>query len=90
MRLAKRLHVEGRVQGVGYRVQVRGIAESLGVRGWVRNLPDGSVEVVAEGTAEQLERFVTRIETDVRLARVRRIHTTAIEPVGFTSFDITG
>ena len=51
---ARRWVVAGRVQGVGYRWFVHSRASKLGVAGWVRNLEDGSVEVVAEGSADAL------------------------------------
>jgi acylphosphatase len=46
--------VTGRVQGVGFRAFVAGTAESLGLSGWVRNVPDGRVEVAARGPKKQL------------------------------------
>jgi acylphosphatase len=49
------VRVTGTVQGVGFRWFVRERARRLGLSGWVRNLPDGSVEVVATGDAGQLE-----------------------------------
>jgi acylphosphatase len=54
-----RLHVlvRGRVQGVGFRWFVRETARDLGLAGWVRNRPDGTVEVAAEGNAVTLERL---------------------------------
>jgi acylphosphatase len=54
-----RLHVlvRGRVQGVGFRWFVRETARDLGLAGWVRNRPDGTVEVAAEGSAVTLERL---------------------------------
>ncbi|MGQ9731964.1 MAG: acylphosphatase [Candidatus Zipacnadales bacterium] len=55
-----RLHayVKGRVQNVGYRYYVRARAEALGLDGWVKNLPDGRVEVEAFGSPEALDRLV--------------------------------
>ena len=53
-----RLKVKGGVQGVGYRAWTRRTAESLGLTGWVRNLPDGAVEILAEGDKEQVEELV--------------------------------
>jgi acylphosphatase len=53
-----RVIVSGRVQGVCYRDGCRAEARRLGVRGWVRNLPDRSVEVVAEGAADRVEQLL--------------------------------
>ncbi len=53
----RRWHVWGRVQGVGFRATTRRLAGAFDVRGYVRNLPDGSVEVVAEGEPCELDRF---------------------------------
>ena len=49
---------EGRVQGVGFRFTVRHIAKGFDVTGWVRNLPDGSVELIAEGDTAEVDRFI--------------------------------
>ncbi|MCM8792085.1 MAG: acylphosphatase [Candidatus Omnitrophica bacterium] len=59
----KRIHVfyTGRVQGVGFRYTVQGIAEDLDVKGWVRNLRDGRVELIAEQKEEILKEFLERI-----------------------------
>lgn len=54
---ARRWVVEGRVQGVGFRWYVLRVAQGLGVGGWTRNLPDGSVEVVARGEEAALDRL---------------------------------
>ncbi len=58
-----RLHarIEGRVQGVGFRYFVRDQARTLGIKGWTRNRWDGSVEVVAEGAQEDLERLLSAL-----------------------------
>jgi acylphosphatase len=52
------LHISGIVQGVGYRYYTRREAQGLGLTGWVRNLPDGRVEAVLQGTREQVERMI--------------------------------
>lgn len=53
--------VRGRVQGVGYRFFAQRVAVSLGLRGYVRNLPGGEVEIVAQGPREALEAFLRRL-----------------------------
>jgi acylphosphatase len=57
--MTERLHcfVSGRVQGVGFRYFVRGRANEIGLTGWVRNLYDGRVEVLAEGERATLQRL---------------------------------
>jgi acylphosphatase len=52
-----RFLVSGRVQGVGFRAATSRQAQAAGIRGWVRNLPDGRVEVIAAAEQEQLEGF---------------------------------
>lgn len=52
-----RFLVRGRVQGVGFRAFVRRVARAEGLEGWVRNLPDGTVECVARGSVEALDRL---------------------------------
>lgn len=62
----KRLHIfiSGAVQGVGFRWYVESLARRVGgITGFVRNLPDGRVEIVAEGTETGLERFWTALES---------------------------
>ncbi len=54
-------HFSGRVQGVGFRYTVKHVAKGFVVTGHVRNLPDGRVELVAEGDEQELARFVMRI-----------------------------
>lgn len=68
----KRMHaiVTGRVQGVGYRYFVQKAANELGLTGWTRNLPDGSVEVEAEGAPEALESFRQLLWNGPALSRV--------------------
>jgi acylphosphatase len=65
--------IYGTVQGVFFRYQTRIEAERLGLAGSVRNLPDGSVRVVAEGPRETLERFLAWLRHGPELAIVERI-----------------
>ena len=58
MKVCKRVLYAGQVQGVGFRYTTRGLAGGYAVTGFVRNLPDGQVELVAEGEAEELDRFL--------------------------------
>ena len=58
-----RVHVfyGGRVQGVGFRYTAEAMAQRLGLTGWVKNLPDGRVEIVCEGPKEKIEAFFSEI-----------------------------
>lgn len=68
------LLIEGAVQGVGYRYTVSRIAEDVtGITGWVRNLPDGRVQVLCEGTAAKLDEFRERIRIVGELINVTGI-----------------
>lgn len=70
---AVRWIVSGRVQGVGFRWFVQTRAEALGVRGWARNLPDGSVEVVVAASPEILGSFEQAVRKGPRGAAVAAI-----------------
>lgn len=69
-----RVHVfiDGRVQGVAYRFYAEKYAARHGVTGWVRNLEDGRVEVLAEGSAEAVATFLERLKEGPSLARIER------------------
>jgi acylphosphatase len=69
----RHLVVHGRVQGVWFRGATLERAERAGVDGWVRNLPDGSVEAVFEGPAEAVEELVAFCRRGPRGARVERV-----------------
>ena len=62
--------VKGRVQGVGYRAHVEYFALQIGVTGWVRNVGLDTVEAVAEGTREIVDRFIGMVQEGPRMARV--------------------
>jgi acylphosphatase len=86
---ARRAIVTGRVQGVGYRFFAERAARECDVRGWVRNLPDGSVETVAEGEEEAIARYFDRLRQGPRGARVVGVAEEDLSLRGFTSFEIT-
>jgi len=67
-----RLHVvvHGRVQGVGFRWFVREVARSRDLAGWVKNLPDGGVEIIADGSAEDVEFLRSQLQIGPRGASV--------------------
>ncbi|PSN91676.1 hypothetical protein B9Q03_03560 [Candidatus Marsarchaeota G2 archaeon OSP_D] len=58
-----RIQVFGTVQGVGFRAYVRSIARELGLRGYVKNLEDGSVEIIAVGPGEKVESLMNRLRS---------------------------
>jgi acylphosphatase len=85
---ACRFLVHGRVQGVGYRYFVQREADALGVTGFVRNLPDGSVEVVAEGADRVMDTLEARLREGPSFARVSSVERAAIGPRGDQGFHI--
>src|SRR5277367_4523077 len=88
---ARRFVVRGRVQGVGFRWFVEREAHILQIGGWVRNNPDGTVEVLAIGTRDQLAGLRSRLHEGPRAARVDRVEDFDAEPVaGLTSFQVRG
>ena len=80
--------VSGHVQGVNYRNYARGKARELGIHGSAENLPDGRVEVIAEGEAEDLAAFLDFLRRGPRLARVSDLEVSYSEPTGLDGFNI--
>jgi acylphosphatase len=88
---ARRFVVRGRVQGVGFRWFVEREALTLGIAGWVRNNADGSVEVLAMGTRDQLLGLRSRLRQGPRAARVDDVEESEARPVsGLNTFRIEG
>lgn len=88
---ARRFIVRGRVQGVGFRWFVEREAHILQIAGWVRNNPDGSVEVLAVGTRNQLAGLRSRLQEGPRAARVDDVQESEDEPTaGLNSFQVRG
>jgi acylphosphatase len=89
--LGRRYLVRGRVQGVGFRWFVEREAHILGIAGWVRNNQDGSVEVLAQGTRDQLSGLHSRLREGPRAARVDAVDVADAAPMaGLSSFRIEG
>jgi len=78
------------VQGVGFRFAVERAARSRGVAGWVRNRPDGAVEAVFEGEAEDVEALVELCREGPRSAEVERIDVVGESPEGLADFHVSG
>lgn len=85
---ACRFLVRGRVQGVGYRYFALARARELGLCGYARNLPDGGVEVLAEGAADALASFEARLREGPSFARVSAVECTPMAPRGAQDFHI--
>ena len=84
-----KLVVRGRVQGVGFRWATQEEAQRLGLTGWVRNLADGAVEVVAEGSRPDLEALAGWCRAGPRFAQVRGVDILWEEALGeFVDFSI--
>jgi acylphosphatase len=81
-RVRARVLISGRVQGVSFRAYARDKARAAGVEGWVRNLPDGRVEAVFEGTRSAVQRMVTWCYSGPALAAVEKVDITWEEPTG--------
>jgi acylphosphatase len=78
--------VTGRVQGVGYRNWTIGNARALGVTGWVRNVQDGAVEILASGEGDALEALVEACREGPRLARVEHIEVVPSDDIAWKGF----
>jgi acylphosphatase len=86
MRTAKRLLIEGRVQGVGYRYWAESMARELNLAGWVRNLRDGRVELIVAGDADQIAEMIKACWQGPRSARVERLSELPQDDEGWPDF----
>jgi acylphosphatase len=83
-----RVLVSGRVQGVFFRDTCQRLAVEQGVAGWVRNLPDGRVEAVFEGLADDVARLIDWARRGPRLAVVENVAVQPEPPEGLAAFQI--
>ncbi|HSL20681.1 MAG TPA: acylphosphatase [Vicinamibacterales bacterium] len=88
MIVARRFIVSGRVQGVGFRFFAEDQARAEGLSGYVRNLPDGRVEVLAEGEEESVARFERALNRGPRSAIVDRVDVDPVPPEDRRGFSI--
>lgn len=88
MKIAIEMHAifSGRVQGVGFRATVRALGRQAKLTGSVENLPDGRVEILAQGTREQLDQFLQAIEGKFSIQSVDTDYFEVTHPM--KSFDI--
>ncbi len=80
--------VTGRVQGVGFRYFTYSIANKYGLRGWVRNLSDGSVEVMVQGEEARIENLRKYLLRGNMFIKVGKIQEKTLEAEGFSGFEI--
>ena len=86
---ARHVFYEGRVQGVGFRYTTRRIATGFEVAGWVRNLPDGRVEMLAAGESDELEAFLQAIRDSELASFIRNENAEpTTPPAGLRGFEI--
>ena len=83
-----RVLVSGRVQGVFFRDTCQRLAREHGLAGWVRNLPDGRVEAVFEGRADDVARLIEWVRHGPRLAVVENVAVQPEPPEGLAAFQI--
>ncbi len=91
MPIARRFLISGRVQRVGFRYFAYERAQREGIGGYVRNLPDDRVEVLAEGEAEAMRRFEMALRQGPPAARIDQVEVDEVPPTGRnTIFDVKG
>ena len=89
MKTKVHLYISGRVQGVYYRAFTQEVADSLGLKGWVRNLPDRRVEAVFEGERELIKEAILKCKQGPPYANVTNIDVTWENQLeGFSDFSI--
>ena len=89
MKVARKFFISGEVQGVGFRFFAQRVAARHQVHGYVRNLPDGRVEALAEGSPHNVEGFKHELSTGPLYSRVEAVEEINLEPTGrYSSFRI--
>ena len=86
--VARHVSVYGRVQGVFFRAWTRDQADELGVTGWVRNCPDGRVDMHIEGEESAVQQLIERLRRGPPSARVEDVHLWNVELFDFDDFEV--
>ena len=86
--LARHVRATGRVQGVFFRAWTKQAADELGVRGWVRNCTDGSLEAHLEGDEDEIDELIARMRDGPRGASVSELATRPAEVQSFSDFTL--
>ena len=85
---ARRVRVTGHVQGVFFRAWMRDQAAELGVTGWVRNCPDGRVDMHIEGDEAAVEQLIERLQRGPPSAQVEDVHLWDVDTFDFDDFEV--
>lgn len=80
--------ISGQVQGVSFRYYTERAAKHLGLSGWVKNLPDGRVEVIAEGEEVSVNELIKILKQGPKLASISKVEVINEKPEGLTKFKI--
>ena len=86
--IARHVRVTGRVQGVFYRAWTQQRAQALGIRGWIRNCPDGRVEAHVEGDEGAVEQVIGHLREGPPAAHVEDVRLWDVEPCDFEDFEV--
>ncbi|AKG04454.2 acylphosphatase [Salimicrobium jeotgali] len=91
-RMLKQITVHGRVQGVGFRMSAKQVADRHGITGQVQNKEDGTVEIIAQGEEEKIQEFIKKIENGpAPAADVTKTDVTDLDgPGNFQDFEVVG
>lgn len=82
------LVIKGKVQGVFYRASAKDVATELNIKGWVKNMPDGNVEMLVSGDKDQLEKFIDWCRSGPKRAVVKEIIITSRDDSSLPGFFI--
>ena len=83
-----RLTIKGKVQGVFYRATAKDVADLIGVKGWVRNLPDNNVEIIATASEETLQKFINWCKQGPPKAKVDEVAIEELDLQEFSNFKV--